>query len=89
MESGPSDRRSLDERGEEALVSASSGLVTFATASEHAAIVHERDGQSVGAWDRAGALRLAQLLPPAFADLSNAILERHQSNATRQSEREA
>jgi hypothetical protein len=78
LESGEEDRRPLEPREEEALASVAGELVAFATAPERGAVVHERDGQPVAAWDEAGAARLAQLLPPSCVELSNAIAERRQ-----------
>jgi hypothetical protein len=72
------DRVPLDAGDEEALASAYRELVAFATSSDEGAIAHERDGEIVAAWSQEGALRLAQLLPPAYGDLANAIRERHQ-----------
>ncbi len=72
------DRHPLDAGDEEALASAYRELVGFATSVEDGAIAHERDGEIVAAWNHEGALRLAQLLPPAYGDLANAIRERHQ-----------
>jgi hypothetical protein len=77
-DSGSDDRRTLEPREEEALASVAGELVAFATAPERGTIVHERDGRPVAAWDEAGASRLAQLLPPSCAELSNAISERRQ-----------
>jgi hypothetical protein len=53
-------------------------LVAFVTPPEQGAIAHERGGEIVAAWSREGALRLAQLLPPAYEGLAAAIRERHQ-----------
>jgi hypothetical protein len=72
------DRYPLDAGDEELLAPAFRELVGFATSGEQGAIAHERDGELVAAWSREGALRLAQLLPPAYAELANAIRERHQ-----------
>jgi hypothetical protein len=74
------DRWPLDDRDEDNLASTWGPLVSHAVdpADEsRAAIAHERGGTIVSAWDQAGALRLAQALPPAYAELSEAILERH------------
>jgi len=72
------DRVPLNAGDEEALASAYRELVAFATSSDEGAIAHERNGEIVAAWSQEGALRLAQLLPPAYGDLANAIRERHQ-----------
>jgi hypothetical protein len=74
------DRWPLDDRDEENLSSTWGPLVSHAvdtTDEARAAIAHERDGTVVAAWDHAGALRLAQALPPSYSDLAEAILERH------------
>ncbi len=77
--SGPSDRHRLDERDEEMLACAFRDLISYSSSEKDGAIAHERDGEIVAAWNRDGALRLAQLVPPAYAELSSAILERHRS----------
>jgi hypothetical protein len=78
LEGGPDERRPLDARKEEALASVTGELVSFAVSPDQGAIAHERDGQITAAWNRDGALRLAELLPPAFAELASAIRERYQ-----------
>lgn len=77
--SGPDDRWSLDERDEDNLAVALPELVRYTAEPDQAALVHERDGATIAAWDREGALRLAELLPPACADLSNALVRRYAS----------
>lgn len=77
-ESGVEDRQPLGPAEEDALAPAFRELVSFATAPEQGAIAHERDGEIVAGWTREGALRLAQLLPPAFEELAAAIRERHE-----------
>jgi hypothetical protein len=79
VESSIEDRYPLDPAADEALSSASRELVSFATSAEQGAIAHERDGEIVAAWNHEGALRLAQLLPPAYAELANTIRQRHQA----------
>jgi hypothetical protein len=79
VEGSVGDRYPLDPGADEALSAASRELVSFATAAEQGAIAHERDGEIVAAWSREGALRLAQLLPPAYAELANTIQDRHQA----------
>ena len=81
VESGPGDRYALSAAEEEALASAFRELVAFATPPEQGSIAHGRDGSIVAAWTREGALRLAQLLPPAYGDLAAAIVGRHQPDA--------
>jgi hypothetical protein len=78
-ESPPVDRCGLDERGEEMLAAAARELIAYTTSRENGAIALERDGEIVAVWSHEGALRLAQLVPPAFAELASAILQRHQS----------
>jgi len=77
--SGPDDRWSLDERDEDNLAVALRELVPYTAEPDQAALVHERDGATIAAWDREGALRLAELLPPAYADLSNALVRPYAS----------
>lgn len=74
------DRYPLDLAAEEALSAAARQLVSFATPGEQGAIAHELDGEIVASWSREGALRLAQLLPPAYAELSNTIQDRYQAH---------
>jgi hypothetical protein len=78
VEGSSEDRYPLDPAADEALSAAYRELVSFATPAEQGAIAHERDGEIVAAWSHEGALRLAQLLPPAYAELANTIHERHQ-----------
>jgi hypothetical protein len=79
IESGDQDRRALDERENEALAIAARELVSFATPADQGAVVHERDGEVVAAWTSEGALRLADLLPPAHDGLASEIRSRHQA----------
>lgn len=72
------ERRTLDAAEEEALAAVSSGLVAFVAPPEQAVIAHERDGEVTRAWTREGALRLAELLPPASAELATVLRERYQ-----------
>jgi hypothetical protein len=71
------DRWPLEAGDEEAVAAAARELVAYTADPTDAPIAHERDGQIIAAWDVDGARRLAQLLPPAYAELSEAILERH------------
>jgi hypothetical protein len=73
----PTDRWALDVRDEEVFAAAARELVRFAVDPAAGAIAHERDGELVAGWTADGARRLAQLLPPAYADLAEAILQRH------------
>jgi hypothetical protein len=75
-ESGVEDRHLVGPAEE--LAPAFPELVSFATPPEQGAIALERDGDVVAGWTREGALRLAQLLPPAFEELAAAIRERHE-----------
>lgn len=75
--SGPSDRWPLEARDEEIVALALRDLVQYAVDPQRGAIAHERDGEVIAAWDEEGALRLAQLLPPVYSDLAEAIVQRH------------
>ena len=75
------DRHGLTEDEERAVVEATSSLVMFTAPPATAALVHELDdGRQIG-WDRDGACRLAQSLPPAFAELSSDIADRQRAAA--------
>jgi hypothetical protein len=71
------DRWPLEAHDEEIVAAAARDLVAYAVDPPGAAIAHERDGEIVAAWSADGARRLAQLLPPAYAELAEAILQRH------------
>jgi hypothetical protein len=77
VEGSSADRHPLDSEDEELLAPVFRELVGFATSPEQGAIALERDGEVVTAWSQEGALRMAQRLPPAYAELANAIRERH------------
>jgi hypothetical protein len=77
-ESAVGDRHPLRPAEEDALAPAFRELVSFATPPEQGALALERDGDIVAGWTREGALRLAQLLPPAFEELASAIRARHE-----------
>jgi hypothetical protein len=67
------DRWTLEDRDEQLLAPVVRELVSFTVEPQRAAIVHERGGEIVAAWNEDGALRLAQALPPAYAALAAAI----------------
>jgi hypothetical protein len=74
----PEDRRLLADRDEEVLAHVFAELVRYTTTPAQAAIVHERDGEAIAAWDNAGALRLARALPPAYAELAAELRSRYE-----------
>jgi hypothetical protein len=81
IDSRGTDRRRLTEDEERAVVDATSSLVMFTASPASAAVIHEQDGGRLVGWDRSGASRLAQSLPPAFAELSSDIAERQRDAA--------
>ncbi len=74
-EEGVVERRALTVREEEALASVSGKLVAFAVRPPSGAIALERNGEITAAWTREGALRLAELHPPAHEALAATILD--------------
>jgi hypothetical protein len=77
VDAEPDERRPLNAREDKAVAAAASELVSFAVSADQGAVAHERAGQITAAWTRDGALRLAELLPPAFTELATAIRERY------------
>ena len=75
--SGPGDRWRLDDSDEALIRPVLDSLVAFVTDPGVAAVVHERAGEPLAAWDREGAVRLARSLPPVYDELARAILVRH------------
>jgi hypothetical protein len=76
IEDEPEKRHILAKREEEAFSSVSSGLVSYVAPADNAALAYERDGLVATSWTRQGALRLAELLPPACSELAN-MLRQH------------
>lgn len=75
--SAPDDRWTLEDDDEAALATVLGQLAPFVTRPEDAAVVHERDGEVIAAWDRSGAVRLARALPPAYGELTDALVDRY------------
>ena len=78
VQSTGEERRTLDDHDEDVLASVLSGLAAYTADPASAALVHMRHGEVISAWDRAGALRLAQALPPAYGELAEAIVGRYE-----------
>jgi hypothetical protein len=74
----PEERRPLDDRDEEVLAHVFAELALYTTTPAQAAILHERGGEAIAAWDNAGALRLARALPPAYAELAVELRSRYE-----------
>lgn len=80
-ESAPEERWQLNDHDEEILSSVLRELAPYATPAEQAAVVHERDGEVISAWDRDGALRLAQALQPAYGELAETLVRGQESSS--------
>jgi len=68
-----SDRGLLSDDVEPAVVDAPRHLVSFTALRADAAIVHLTGSGGSVAWNEEGAERLAQSLPPAFAQLADDV----------------
>lgn len=63
----------LDDRDETVLRTTLSQLAAYAVEPDRAALVHMRDDDVIAGWTLEGAMRLAQSLPPAYAELADAL----------------